>query len=992
MQRKHLKFLAGLTAGLGLAALVVPALQAAAPLVSIHATGDAFENTGENGAFMVSREGDTSQALAVTYKILGTAQNGVDYVRLSGSIRIPAGQASAPVIVRAINNSKEETNRVVRLELLTAASPFTFAVLPDTQIYVRYPFLDFFDSQTRWIVDNKDSRNIVHVFQEGDCTDFNTDPEWLKFKNVMSRLDGVVPYSLVPGNHDGLDASPWDTSRFNQYYPVAAFTNQETFGGVFEAGKLDNSFQLTRAGGVDWLILGLEFGPRDEVLAWANLVVTNHPGHKAILLTHAHVYSDDTLFDTSRAQSWNPIHYGRPNDGVRVWNKLIRHHANFALVFSGHVLNDGAGRVVMTGNHGNQVYQMLANYQYYPNGGNSLMRLVEFVPAEDKFTVKTYAPYSDTYFVHPKHQFDYSNLGWFSASNDTYEIDAGQASATITIHDDDLDSVPPWITSVTALGVPPEIRVVFSEPIRRADAEDVLNFSLDHGESVRSASLDATARVLTLGSSQLATGLLYTLTVNDVFDRARRPNIIVPNTMQSFSYQPLLLDEKFEASELVNWTVLDQGTRDGPSTWYTRAGRAEQSANIYGPDSISTDHRLGTILWWNKSSAFARSNYSVAVTMINSDDDGVGLVFRYTNPSNYYKLELDLQRNFRKLLRLADGIETTLASEAQSYQQNVPTRLQIRADESTITASVDGTNLFGGPVTDLAPIPAGTVGLYCWGSTGVAFYDLMVAAEDLPPVSNEGFDETNNFNAFSTVTLQAIDGLWRFWPFEFEPDSGWQYPSYDDSTWPGPNLAIFAREPDSIPDPRNTDLDLGPITYYFRTSFEFNRITNEVQLRFRTLIDDGAIIYFNGAEIARLGMPDGPVSNATLAGREVDNADYEGPFDFPATNFVTGVNVIAVELHQSSPFSEDVVFGLELEAMVPVPVPVRIQTPRLLPDGRFRLSFPSQANRIYAIESSTNLIHWAPFLTRTNVTGQPIVIDFPFQGERGRFFRVITVP
>jgi hypothetical protein len=620
------------------------------------------------------------------------------------------------------------------------------------------------------------------------------------------------------------------------------------------------------------------------------------------------------------------------------------------------------------------------------------MRLVEFIPAENKFTVKTYAPYSDTYLVSPKHQFKYSNLGWFGASNATYQVDAAQASASIIIHDDDLDVDPPRIISATASGVPPEIRVVFSEPVRRADAEDVANFTLDRGEFVRSASLDATARLLTLFSSQLATGLLYTLTVNDVFDLARRPNIIAPATLQTFSYLPLLLNERFEAADLLNWTVVDQGTRDGPSSWYTRAGRVEQAANIYGPDAIATENRLGTILYWTKPAALSWSNYSASVTFISSDDDGVGLVFRYTNPSNYYKLELDLQRNFRKLLRLANGVESTLASEAQGYQQNVPARLLIRVDGSTITVSLDGAQLFGGPVNDPVPIPAGTVGLYCWGSTGVAFYDLLVAAENLPPVSSRGFDETNNFNTVSTITLQPIDGFWKFWPFEFDPAPGWQNPGYNDAAWPGPNLAIFAREPDAIPDPVNTDIDLGPITYYFRTSFEFNRITNEVQLRFRALIDDGAIIYFNGAEIARLGMPDGPVTSSTLAGREVVNADYEGPYDFPTTNLITGVNVIAVEVHQSSPFSEDVVFGLELEALVPVAVPVRFQTPRLLPDGRLRLAFPAHVNRIYAVESSTNLTNWAPLLTRTNVTGLPIVIDLPVQAGPGSFFRAITIP
>ena len=51
------------------------------------------------------------------------------------------------------------------------------------------------------------------------------------------------------------------------------FEKMPTFGGVFEAGKLDNSFHLARIGKRDWIVLALEIGPRDEVVRWANQVL-----------------------------------------------------------------------------------------------------------------------------------------------------------------------------------------------------------------------------------------------------------------------------------------------------------------------------------------------------------------------------------------------------------------------------------------------------------------------------------------------------------------------------------------------------------------------------------------------------------------------------------------------------------------------------------------------------------------------------------------------
>lgn len=49
-----------------------------------------------------------------------------------------------------------------------------------------------------------------------------------------------------------------------------------------------------------------------------------------------------------------------------------------AFVFNGHVLDTGAGRLVGVGDHGNRVYQILANYQFQPYGGGSFLRLIEF--------------------------------------------------------------------------------------------------------------------------------------------------------------------------------------------------------------------------------------------------------------------------------------------------------------------------------------------------------------------------------------------------------------------------------------------------------------------------------------------------------------------------------------------------------------------------------------------------------------------------------------
>ncbi len=296
-----------------------------------------------------------------------------------------------------------------------APGSWTLAILPDTQVYaMSYP--DLFLDQTRWIAANRDRYNIEYVLHLGDITNNNTSNQWQNAKSALSLLDGVVPYALVPGNHDyGANGGTENRStQLHAFFPVADCAAWPTFGGVMEPGRLDNSYHLFRAGGVDWLVLALEFGPRDSVVAWAGQIAAKHPARKKILITHAYTYSDDTRYDWAgkgTAQSWNP--HGYPtgsaldgtNDGEELWRKLVKVHPGFVLVLSGHVLNDGLGRLSTTNDFGEVVHQMLVNYQMQTQGGEAVLRLIEFLPDGRTVRVKAYSPFSGAHKTDPQNQF-----------------------------------------------------------------------------------------------------------------------------------------------------------------------------------------------------------------------------------------------------------------------------------------------------------------------------------------------------------------------------------------------------------------------------------------------------------------------------------------------------------------------------------------------------------------------------------------------------------
>ena len=291
---------------------------------------------------------------------------------------------------------------------------WTLVLLPDTQVYaMHHP--DIFTSQTKWIVENREGHNIKFVLQEGDITNNNNPVQWGNARYSVSLLDGVVPYAIAPGNHDygpNGSASTRD-SLLSVYFPVSLFEDLPTFGGTFDREKLDNSYHLFSAGGRDYLVLALEWGPRDAVVQWAGRVLEKYPDRTAMIVTHAYMYNDDTRYDhTARPeQQWNPHNYptaklpGGVNDGEDLWAKLICPHSNAAFVFSGHVLGDGAGRLTSTTPQGSVVHQILANYQMRKDGGEGYLRLVEFLPDGKTVQVKTYSPHLDRYMTTQEQQF-----------------------------------------------------------------------------------------------------------------------------------------------------------------------------------------------------------------------------------------------------------------------------------------------------------------------------------------------------------------------------------------------------------------------------------------------------------------------------------------------------------------------------------------------------------------------------------------------------------
>ncbi len=164
-----------------------------------------------------------------------------------------------------------------------------------------------------------------------------------------------------------------------------------------------------------------------------------------------------------------------------------------------------------------------------------------------------------------------------------------------------------------------------------------------------------------------------------------------------------------------------------------------------------------------------------------------------------------------------------------------------------------------------------------------------------------------------TTNLLPISATWRYDQSGTDFGTTWLQPGFNDSGWAsGPGL-LALETCGCLPEPIRTTLTLGRTNYYFRTTFNYAGDPTTASLQVRHVIDDGAVVYLNGVEVWRIGMPAGPITYTTFASRGIGDAAYEGPFTIPASSLVAGTNVLAVEVHQNSAGSSDITFGLSLD-------------------------------------------------------------------------------
>ncbi|MGO0577068.1 fibrinogen-like YCDxxxxGGGW domain-containing protein [Ornithinimicrobium panacihumi] len=194
-----------------------------------------------------------------------------------------------------------------------------------------------------------------------------------------------------------------------------------------------------------------------------------------------------------------------------------------------------------------------------------------------------------------------------------------------------------------------------------------------------------------------------------------------------------------------------------------------------------------------------------------------------------------------------------------------------------------------------------------------------------------------------STTFVAAGSTWS-WRFDTTaPAEGWTQLGHDDSGW-ATGEAVLGYGSSSV----STDISVGaptrrPLSAQFRHEFTVSDPGEYGTVDLTLLGNDGAVVWLNGTEVARVNLPTGPITSTTLATAAPPASAPPVTISVPAALLTEGDNVLAAQTHLNYRSTPNVLFDLSL---------VGTEGPAVAPD-------PPAAASLQALATSPSTVELA---------------------------------
>ncbi|MCX7872245.1 MAG: alginate lyase family protein [Verrucomicrobiae bacterium] len=327
---------------------------------------------------------------------------------------------------------------------------------------------------------------------------------------------------------------------------------------------------------------------------------------------------------------------------------------------------------------------------------------------------------------------------------------------------------------------------------------------------------------------------------------------------------------------------------------------------------------------------------------------------RYLSPNNGWGNVAEIQFFGAPPASTPPPAPRNLKASAGNWQSS----LSWSMTETAMSFNIKRAMKSGGPYTAIATnIVALTftdIGL----TNGETYYYVVSARNE--------FGESENSVEVSVTpgvpiprTLIPSGAKWRYFANTNDPGTAWRNNLYNDNNWSEGYARLgYGNDGESTKIQNN-----GQWTTYFRHQFYISDPAKVISLDGRITRDDAAVVFLNGTEIWRdTNFADGEITYQTPALSSITGSDETNWLSFAVqpSHLITGWNVIAAEVHNSSLTSSDIGFDFELTANVIVPLQPRLQVD-FLQGGSVKISWSKDAV-FFKLYSTPNIgtQRWSP--------------------------------
>lgn len=188
------------------------------------------------------------------------------------------------------------------------------------------------------------------------------------------------------------------------------------------------------------------------------------------------------------------------------------------------------------------------------------------------------------------------------------------------------------------------------------------------------------------------------------------------------AYPPTSIDD-FLRDTLSEFDVVDDPAVTNESDWRYLPGKIAQRARV---DIIGNpSDPAGTYLVRKASEDWPiQHNFVMRAHLRSSDVDGIGLVFNFIDPSNFYVFYMDRRNKTRILAKKREGEFTEIVKKNvnPAFELNQTYEVSISKVGGNIAVALDGGLAIS--TKDSSLTNPGRVGFYCRGNSGAYFNDL----------------------------------------------------------------------------------------------------------------------------------------------------------------------------------------------------------------------------------------------------------------------------